>query len=281
MENTIQPSQERKGFTFYRSYYEAISLLPAADQLTVYKAIMEYSLNGTTPDTEDMSLCAQLLIMAFMPNLEANNRRYANGVKGGRGHKADTTSNDQEVPTTSNDQEQPTTEAAPNQAESKAKPNVNQTESKAGANENENDNDNENENDDDNENDKGNADDDVDAKRGAEARVASQAEVATSATPPTPTREEIVLRNFEKWLSQYAPTLLQFPEPMTASQLAELRAKYNDLRIKDCAAQMHNKSAFQSNRSVFLTMHKWIKSMKWNGKWKIENWKLKITSYTP
>ena len=237
MNTTIQPSQERKGFTFYRSYYEAISLLPADDQLTVYKAIMEYSLNGTIPDTEDMSLCARLLIMAFMPNLEANNRRYANGVKGGRGHKADTTSNDQE---------QPTTEAAPNQAESKAKPSVNQTESKAGANEN----------------DKGNADDDVDAKREAEARVASQAEVATSATPPTPTLEEKVLRNFEKWLSLYAPTLLQFPEPMTASQLAELRAKYNDLRIKDCAAQMHNKSAFQSNRSVFLTMHKWIKSMK-------------------
>ena len=247
MENTIQPSQERKGFTFYRSYYEAISLLPADDQLTVYKAIMEYSLNGTIPDTEDMSLCARLLIMAFMPNLEANNRRYANGVKGGRGHKSDTTSNDQEVPTT---------EAAPNQAESKAKPSVNQTESKAGANENEN------ENDDDNENDKGNADDDVDAKRGAEARVASQAEVATSATPPTPTLEEKVLISFEKWASRYAPTLLQFPEPMTASQLAELRAKYNDLRIKECAAQMHNKSAFQSNRSVFLTMRKWIKSMK-------------------
>jgi hypothetical protein len=255
MENTIQPSQERKGFTFYRSYYEAISLLPADDQLTVYKAIMEYSLNGTIPSTEDMSLCARLLIMAFMPNLEANNRRYANGVKGGRGHKADTTSNDQE---------QPTTEAAPNQAESKAKPSVNQTESKAGANENENENDNENDDEDDNENenDKGNADDDVDAKRGAEARVASQAEVATSATPPTPTLEEKVLISFEKWASRYAPTLLQFPEPMTASQLAELRAKYNDLRIKECAAQMHNKSAFQSNRSVFLTMRKWIKSMK-------------------
>ncbi len=257
MTNTIQPSQERKGFTFYRSYYEAISLLPADDQLAVYKAIMEYSLNGTIPSTEDMSLCARLLIMAFMPNLEANNRRYANGVKGGRGHKADTTSNDQEVPTT---------EATPNQAESKAKPSVNQTESKAGANENENENENDNENDDDNdnedENEKGNADDDVDAKRGAEARVASQAEVATSATPPTPTLEEKVLISFEKWASRYAPTLLQFPEPMTANQLAELRAKYNDLRIKECAAQMHNKSAFQSNRSVFLTMRKWIKSMK-------------------
>ena len=237
MTNTIQPAQERKGFTFYRSYYEAISLLPVEDQLTVYKAIMEYSLNGSTPKTEEMSLCAQLLIMAFMPNLEANNRRYLNGTRGGEARKAN--------PTPKENHPESQTKAKPKQEESKRK-----------ANENDNVNDNVNENDDVNDNDKG----DVDG--GAEARVASPSEVDTSAAPPTLTLEEKVLINFEKWASQYTPTLLQFAEPMTASQLAELRAKYTDLKIKDCAAQMHNKSAYMSNRSAFLTMRKWIQSMK-------------------
>ena len=125
MTSTIQPAQERKGFTFYRSYYEAISLLPVEDQLTVYKAIMEYSLNGSTPKTEEMSLCAQLLIMAFMPNLEANNRRYLNGTRGGEARKAN--------PTPKENHPESKTEAKPKQEESKRK-----------ANENENDNVNDN-----------------------------------------------------------------------------------------------------------------------------------------
>ena len=252
MNTTIQPAQERKGFTFYRSYYEAISLLPADDQLTVYKAIMEYSLNGTIPNTKEMPLCARLLIMAFMPNLEANNRRYANGTRGGEARKANPTpkENYPETPTdVTTKQTESKTEAKPKQEESKRKAN-------------ENDNDNDNENDDVNENEKGNADVDVDAKVGAEARVASPSEVDTSAAPPTLTPREISLRKFEQWASQYTPTLLQFAEPMTASQLAELRAKYTDQKIKDCAAQMHNKSAYMSNRSAFLTMRKWIQSVK-------------------
>lgn len=256
MNTTIQPAQERKGFTFYRSYYEAISLLPVEDQLTVYKAIMEYSLNGSTPKTEEMSLCAQLLIMAFMPNLEANNRRYLNGTRGGEARKANPTpkENHPEIPT----------DVTTKQTESKAEAKPKQVESKRKANENENENDNvnDNENDDVDDNEKGNADVDVDAKVGVEAKVASQAEGMTSAAPPTLTPREISLRKFEQWASQYTPTLLQFAEPMTASQLAELRAKYTDQKIKDCAAQMHNKSAYMSNRSAFLTMRKWIQSVK-------------------
>ena len=245
MTSTIQPAQERKGFTFYRSYYEAISLLPVEDQLTVYKAIMEYSLNGTTPKTEEMSLCAQLLIMAFMPNLEANNRRYLNGTRGGEARKANSTPKENHT--------ESKTEAKPKQEESKRK---------ANENENENDNENVNENVNDDVNDNVNDNDKGDVDGGVEARVASPSEVNTSAAPPTLTLEEKVLINFEKWASQYTPTLLQFAEPMTASQLAELRAKYTDPKIKDCAAQMHNKSAYMSNRSAFLTMRKWIQSMK-------------------
>ena len=190
-----------------------------------------------------MSLCAQLLIMAFMPNLEANNRRYLNGTRGGEARKAN--------PTPKENQPESKTEAKPKQEESKRK-----------ANENENENDNVNVNENDDVNDDVNDNDKGDVDSGAEARAASPSEVDTSAAPPTLTLEEKVLINFEKWASQYTPTLLQFAEPMTASQLAELRAKYTDLKIKDCAAQMHNKSAYMSNRSAFLTMRKWIQSTK-------------------
>lgn len=78
------------------------------------------------------------------------------------------------------------------------------------------------------------------------------------------TQEDLILANFEKWCSQYAPTLLQFAEPMTAVQLDELRKKNSDAKIKECAAQVHNKSAYATNRSAFLTMRKWMANMRAN-----------------
>ena len=78
------------------------------------------------------------------------------------------------------------------------------------------------------------------------------------------TQEDLILANFEKWCSQYAPTLLQFAEPMTAIQLDELRKKNSDAKIKECAAQVHNKSAYATNRSAFLTMRKWMANMRAN-----------------
>ena len=74
---------ERKGFTFYRSFSEAIALLPEAEQLAAYKAITMYALDGTEPAMESLPLMVQMLWKAFLPNLEADRRRYTNGSKGG------------------------------------------------------------------------------------------------------------------------------------------------------------------------------------------------------
>ena len=90
--------------------------------------------------------------------------------------------------------------------------------------------------------------------------VEREADVDTSAPPLT--HEELVLIGFNNWCLEYTPTLLQFAEPMTASQIASLRQKYSDSQIKECAAQMHNKNAFQNNRSAYLTMRKWIRTTK-------------------
>ena len=38
--------EQRDSFVFYRSYYEAIKDLNDEEQLTLYKAIFEYALNG-------------------------------------------------------------------------------------------------------------------------------------------------------------------------------------------------------------------------------------------
>lgn len=75
------------------------------------------------------------------------------------------------------------------------------------------------------------------------------------------TQEDFVFLNFEKWAKEYTPSLLEFAEPMTATQLAELRKTYNDQTIKECAGQMHNKSASKANRSAFLTMRNWLSKM--------------------
>ena len=83
--------------------------------------------------------------------------------------------------------------------------------------------------------------------------------------PHTPlTQEEIVLGKFEKFCANQTPTLLEFEEPMTAPQLAELRKKYNynDNLIMECARQMHNKNAHLTNRSAYLTMRKWLTTMR-------------------
>jgi hypothetical protein len=85
-------------------------------------------------------------------------------------------------------------------------------------------------------------------------------------TPHTPlTQEEISLGKFEKFCSEQTPTLLEFEEPMTAPQLAELRKKCkNDNLIMECARQMHNKNAHLTNRSAYLTMRKWLTTMRSN-----------------
>lgn len=75
------------------------------------------------------------------------------------------------------------------------------------------------------------------------------------------TQEDFVFLNFEKWAKEYTPSLLEFAEPMTPTQLAELRKTYNDQTIKECAGQMHNKSASKANRSAFLTMRNWLSNM--------------------
>lgn len=96
----------RDGFIFYRSFAEAVGCLSDSERLAVLDAILAYGLDG-----EDNSEgVAAAMMKLIKPQIDANNKRYENGQKGGRGTKP---------------------EPNPNQADTKQEPNPNQAETKA------------------------------------------------------------------------------------------------------------------------------------------------------
>lgn len=72
---------QRDSIIFYRSFYEAIKELPLEVQATVYSAIFEYSLNF---NQVELSGLPKTIFTLIKPQLDANNKRFENGSKGGR-----------------------------------------------------------------------------------------------------------------------------------------------------------------------------------------------------
>ena len=117
----------RDSFIFYRSFYESIKELNQEDQLELYKAIMEFQFENKEIKLLGIS---KAIFPLIKPQLEANNKRYENGKKGGA-PKGNT-----------NAKKQPkTTKKQPKN--NQKQPNVNEN---VNENENENVNVNENEN---------------------------------------------------------------------------------------------------------------------------------------
>lgn len=71
----------RDSVLFYRSFYEAVKNLPAEDFKKSVQAILDYGLNGEEPKTEGIEKTVFLLTK---PQIDANNRRYENGKRGGK-----------------------------------------------------------------------------------------------------------------------------------------------------------------------------------------------------
>ena len=110
---------ERDSFIFYRSYFEAIQEFDGKKQLKLFNSIAKYALYGEIP--VGLNGIEKAVFSLIEPQLNANNKRYENGCKGGR-------------PRIINQ----------NQKETETKPNQNQkeTETKPNVNVNVNDNDN-------------------------------------------------------------------------------------------------------------------------------------------
>ena len=129
---------------FYKSFIDALNELPDEDRLKLYDAIFAFGIYGTEPELSGIDAAVFTLVR---PQIEANNRKYENGVKGGR------PKNQTETKTKPN-HNQTITKSKPNNnlTETKQKPNQNQsiTKPKPNVNVNVNDNDNDNENGNDN-----------------------------------------------------------------------------------------------------------------------------------
>lgn len=77
----------RDGFVFYRSFREAVRELPEEERLKCYEVILDYALDEVVPNEVGISSAIFKLIK---PQIDANNKRYENGKKGGRGNRTET-----------------------------------------------------------------------------------------------------------------------------------------------------------------------------------------------
>ena len=99
----------RDSMVFYRSFSEALDHLPSEQYKEAMQSILHYALDGTIPDCEGIAYA--IYIMA-KPQIDANNRKYENGKKGGRPSK------------------QTETKEKPNNNQSKTKENLTETKQK-------------------------------------------------------------------------------------------------------------------------------------------------------
>ena len=97
----------RDSVVFYRSFYEAVKDLPPEAFKESVQAILDYGLDDKPPDKQ--GTIAHTVFSLVRPQIDANNRRFKNGCKGGK---------------------------EPNQTRTKPEPNCNQTRTKPEPNRN-------------------------------------------------------------------------------------------------------------------------------------------------
>lgn len=81
--------EEKNGFVFYRSFYEAISKVSSKQtKAEIFEAICELGLNDNVVELDDS--IGQIIMDLIKPQLQANNKKYEDGKKGGRPPKKTT-----------------------------------------------------------------------------------------------------------------------------------------------------------------------------------------------
>ena len=75
---------ERDSFVFYRSFYDAIRKADDQTALEAVRAICAYALDGEEPELEGF---ADIIFDMAKPQIDANNKRRTDGLKGGRPKK--------------------------------------------------------------------------------------------------------------------------------------------------------------------------------------------------
>lgn len=70
----------RESFIFYRSFYEALEGMDKESQADCLMTLARYALTG---ETGDMTPVVRMFFMMAKPQIDANNKRFENGCKGG------------------------------------------------------------------------------------------------------------------------------------------------------------------------------------------------------
>ena len=81
----------RKQFTFYKSYYDAISELPKKDQAALILAVCAYALYETYP--KGLSVAASTAFKLIKPTLDAGRKKAENGSMKGKANESKTEAN--------------------------------------------------------------------------------------------------------------------------------------------------------------------------------------------
>ena len=75
---------ERTQFTFYESFYKAISRIKKKpDQAIAYNAIIRLALYGEEPNLDELPDIVAVALENIIPNILASNKKAANGKRGG------------------------------------------------------------------------------------------------------------------------------------------------------------------------------------------------------
>ncbi|MDQ0153656.1 hypothetical protein J2S20_002378 [Moryella indoligenes] len=113
----------RESVLFYRSFYEALKDLDSEQFKESICAIMEYALNEKVIEASGV---AKAIFLMAKPQIDANNKRYRNGLRGGRSQEP----NDNQTgtkPEPKHNQSITKPEPRHNQSITKQEPNDNQT----------------------------------------------------------------------------------------------------------------------------------------------------------
>ncbi len=71
---------KRESFIVYKSFYVLIKLLPEKERIKMYEAIFDYGFDESIPNFTNET--SKAIWQSIYPQLNANNRRYENGLKG-------------------------------------------------------------------------------------------------------------------------------------------------------------------------------------------------------
>ena len=77
-------SEEKNGFTFFRSYWDGMKCLKQTEKIRLLDAVCEYRFEGIEPDLSGVLMALFIQIRA---NIDSADKKAAAGKKGGRGNK--------------------------------------------------------------------------------------------------------------------------------------------------------------------------------------------------